>query len=191
MQPSQDGVLVQRFLQGDESALTTLYEQHIPAVYAFLSRLAPKQIDLEDLTQIAFVKAWQHLKTFDQTKSFKTWIFTIAKNTLLDTLKKRQELHFTQLDPEEGLSFEEQIPDTQPLILEELQRVDLEKDIDQLLGRLAWPQRLIITLHLFEDLTFQQIADMQQEPMDTVKTRYRRALLKLRQHMIDGTDRPS
>lgn len=173
--------LIQRYLKGDEEALRLLYEQHIPGVFRFIFRLAPSDIDVEDIVQEAFLKAWKHLARFDQSHSFKTWLFTIAKNTLFDAIKKKRPLTFSELNTgqEDQEPLEIDIADERPLPSELLEEKESQVRLEALLDQLSPPQKTVVTLHLFEDLTFREIGEVVGESMETVKTRYRRALAVL------------
>lgn len=180
IQSDSDSILVQAYLKGDDDALRLLYERHIPGVYNFIARLSPHDIDPEDIVQDAFIKAWRNLKHFDLEKNFKTWIFTIAKNTLLDRLKSNRTVTFSLLEEMKGDEGPEIDPvDQRPLPDEVLQKLESEKYASDLLSSLKPATRAVVVMHVFEDLSFREIGEILGEPMDTVKTRYRRAMQAL------------
>ncbi len=175
-----DAILVEAFLKGDDEALRFLYERHIPGVYNFIARTAPPEVDVEDIVQEAFIKAWRSLKGFKREKNFKTWIFTIAKNTLLDRLKSNRTISFSLLEEgmgDDGPAFDP--VDRRPLPDEVLQMFESDKYASELLGNLKPPSRAVVVMHVLEDLSFREIGEVLGEPMDTVKTRYRRAIQEL------------
>ncbi len=176
-----DTELVQRILKGDDAALGILYAEYVTPVFSFISRLAPPSIDPQDIVQQAFIKAWQHLKQYDSQYPFRTWIFTIARNTLRDQIRKKTPTAFSDLDTDEGPGFEEQVIDEHSTQTSDLidQAID-QKWLDQALQQLPLSQKEVVLLHVVEQLTFQEIADSIKQPMDTVKTRYRRAIQKLK-----------
>ncbi|MBI4159946.1 sigma-70 family RNA polymerase sigma factor [Candidatus Wolfebacteria bacterium] len=73
-----------------EVSLELLIRRYLKPIYGFTYRYVGAGQDTEDVTQETFVKVWRNLKKFDQNKSFKTWIFSIAKNTAIDFLKKKK-----------------------------------------------------------------------------------------------------
>ena len=83
-----DDELVLRALKGDDEALRLLVERYLKQVYRFVFHYLPSSEDAEDVTQEVFVKVWKHLRKFHRDQNFKTWVFTIAKNTALDFLKQ-------------------------------------------------------------------------------------------------------
>lgn len=185
-QSNPDADLVKAYLRGDDDALRFLYERHIPGVFNFISRLAPPELDAEDIVQDAFIKAWRSLNRFDQSRSFKTWLFTIAKNTLLDRVKAKKSIPFSFLDSADGESPSNIEPvDGQPLPDAALQLLESDKAASDLLDKLDPGKRAVVVMHVLEDLSFRQIGEVLGEPMDTVKTRYRRAIQALSKHLKD------
>ena len=85
-----DNQLISKVLDGDEEAFAEIVKIYLKPIYNFLYRLAGDRDAAEDLTQETFVKAWRNLKSFDQKRSFKTWLFTIAKNTAFRLAEKEK-----------------------------------------------------------------------------------------------------
>lgn len=81
-----DNQLIAEYLQGREQALEILINKYLGQIYGFVYRLVGKPEEAEDITQEVFVKVWRSLKKFDKEKSFKPWLFKIAKNTAMDFL---------------------------------------------------------------------------------------------------------
>ncbi len=88
MDEKTDKLLVSEYLAGDEKALGELIALYLKPVYNFVYHIARNAEDTEDITQETFVKAWRNLKRYDQRQNFKTWLFTIARNTPLFIEKK-------------------------------------------------------------------------------------------------------
>src|SRR5258708_2687734 len=97
-----DNKLIQRSIRGDQAAFAELLNRYLAPVYKFSYRYVHNGADAGDIAQEAFLRAWKHLKSFDKSKNFKTWIFTIAKNAALDLLKKKKPMIFSMLAEEEG-----------------------------------------------------------------------------------------
>ncbi len=183
----EDAELVKKYLAGDQDALKRLYEAYIPAVFNFLNRMVPVGLDIENLAQETFVKAWSNLKRYDTDKPFKTWLFTIAKNTLFDELKKKRNVNFSDLQKDDG-EGELDVADDRPLPDELLKAAEADDRIGELLGRLKPKQATVVVLHVLEGMTFVEIGEVMGEPMDTVKTRYRRTLAILEKMLLEEAD---
>ncbi|MCC7357400.1 RNA polymerase sigma factor [Candidatus Uhrbacteria bacterium] len=187
---NSDAELIRLIIRGNDDALRILYERHVNSVFTFITRLAPPSIDPQDIVQDAFIKAWRNITQYDASYSFRTWIFTIARNVLRDQIRKKLPTAFTDLDTEDGLPFEENIVDdrfTKPYL--EIDHVFNQRILEEALQKLSLSQKEVILLHAIEQFTFQEIADTIKEPMDTVKTRYRRSLQKLKMILEPEKDR--
>jgi RNA polymerase sigma-70 factor (ECF subfamily) len=142
----------------------------------------------EDLTQETFIKAWKSLSRFDAMKAFKPWLFSIARNTAIDYVRKKQPFSFSSLEDEEDQAFTDSVTDPRPLPSSLLEHKDLGNQLAQALTHLSPVARSIVLMHETEDLTFQEIADALNEPLNTVKSRYRRALLLLQTKLTPNGD---
>lgn len=172
--------LIEQAIKGQDEALAALIQRYITLVYRFLCRLVGDSATAEDLAQETFLKAWKGLPGFDRKKVFKTWIFSIAKHTAIDFLRKRQPIPFAAFEDEEMPDFSEHIVDTQPLPTELAERADLAAELQRGLDQLNPDARSVVLMHETEELTFQEISEIMQESLNTVKSRYRRAILGLR-----------
>lgn len=181
MEHLTDQELVLEARSGEAAAFDVLVHRYAPAVYRFVFRLVHDAPTAEDVAQETFLKVWKNLKRFDVEKPFKAWMFRIARNTAFDWLKKKRAFAFSELEGEDGetAGFEE-VADESPLPDELVLSRELQDELAAALDRLAPKARSIVLLHEVEDLTFQEIADACDEPLNTVKSRYRRALAELR-----------
>lgn len=181
-----DQELVAKYLNGDAESLEILIRQYMPAVYRFVYRYVGNAEDAEDITQEAFVKAWRNLKRFDRTKSFKTWIFAIAKNTGIDFLKKKKAVPFSVFSARGGgneagdTAFAETLVDSLPLPDEMLAKRDARYAFACAMEKLSPKYKTVLFLRSMRELTFREIAESLGEPLHTVKSRYRRGLVLLK-----------
>jgi RNA polymerase sigma-70 factor (ECF subfamily) len=177
-----DEKLVGEYLDGDEKALEELVRRYLKSIYNFSLRFAGNSSSVEDITQDVFVKVWKNLKKFDRTKSFKAWIFKIAKNTALDYLRQKKILVFSELENEdEENNSLDNIPDLAPLPDEIFDRQNLKEELLAAIDKLPLKYKMVVTLHGLEELTFLEISEILDEPLNTVKSRYRRGLLLVRE----------
>jgi RNA polymerase sigma-70 factor (ECF subfamily) len=176
MEEKSDQQLIKEFLKGNEDSLRELFGRHLSSVYSFISHLSSRQADADDVVQEAFVKVWKNLKRYDPSKPFRTWLFTIAKNTLLDHVKKQKQFVFSLDDKDsDGQPWNEPL-DEKPLPDEVLSNDESEKKIFELVDELVPAQKAVILLHVTEGMTFKEIGEILDTPMETVKTRYRRGV---------------
>lgn len=177
-----DAEIVRAVLRGNKNAFPVLLDRHMDAVFKFAFRYMRNREDADDVTQEAFVRAWKNLRRFDTTKSFKTWLFTIAKNAALDILKKKRPLSFSQLGEEEGKLEALMAPYIdQPEMPDAIyDRKLVNEHLDFALALLPQNYRTVLTMRYQGNLKFREIAEELREPIDTVKSKHRRGLMMLR-----------
>ncbi len=173
-------------LRGDERAMTELVDRYLKPVYAFVYRLTGSAEDAQDIAQETFVKVWKNLKKFRPDASFKTWVLAIARNTAIDWLRKKKNPVFSEFTQDDGYNvLTETLADPAPLPDELVARMQEKHLLDGLLGALPAGDREILLLHYNDHLTFADIGTMIKRPLNTVKSRHRRALIALRK-MLDA-----
>ncbi|MEJ0021200.1 MAG: RNA polymerase sigma factor [Candidatus Doudnabacteria bacterium] len=179
-----DEHLVENYLNGDSHALDLLIQKYLSQTYNFVFKYVHTTQDAEDVTQEAFVKAWKKIDTFKRQYKFKTWLFTIAKNTALDHLKKRGLVPFSALNGEnEGEAFEQSLVSYETLPDEALAKIQDAKIIGHAVDKLPDIYRQVITLYYDDQLNFREIAGLLKQSINTIKTRHRRALAYLRRDL--------
>lgn len=173
-----DEQLVFNYLNGDDKSFEILIKRYLKPIFSFVFRFVENLPEAEDITQEVFLKTWKNLRKFNQKKSFKTWIFTIAKNTCFDWLRKKKEILFSELEKED---FIENLADDRPLPDELFKRRDLENLVNEALEKLSPHHKMILLLRYNDHFTFKEIAEILEEPLNTVKSRHNRAIAKLKQ----------
>lgn len=187
MKAYTDEQLVTNYLKGDEKALEILIKRYLKPIYSFVFRLVGNNQEAEDITQEAFVKAWRNLKKFDSKKKFKTWIFHITKNTSFDFLKKKKTIPFSEFENEEGENtLVETLADPSPLPNKLLKQTSIGEMLNAAMNQLTPKYRLVLFLRYNDYFTFREIAEVLREPLNTIKSRYRRALIMLRKSLSDS-----
>lgn len=181
-----DEQLIVDYLAGDEKSLEILIKRYLKPIYSFSYRYVDNSQDAEDITQEVFVKVWRNLKKFDQSKSFKTWIFHIAKNTSFDLFKKKKAIPFSKFENEEGENtLIETLTDPSPLPNEIFERAGIAEILNVAINQLNPKYRMVLFLRYNDHFTFREIAEALGEPLNTVKSRYRRAIILLKKLLFD------
>ncbi|MCX6785064.1 MAG: sigma-70 family RNA polymerase sigma factor [Candidatus Komeilibacteria bacterium] len=179
---TSESQLIYNYLKGDEKSLEILINSYFKPIYRFIYHYVNNSPEAEDLTQEVFVRAWQNLSKFDQSKKFSTWLFTIAKNLALDFLKKKKALVFSEFEDELGNnSLIETLTDPLSLPDNLFDQANLAELLTAALAKLPTQDRVVVLLHYQDQLNFREISEYLNEPLNSIKSRWRRALIKLNQ----------
>lgn len=177
---SDDEHLIIEYLDGNQDSFRLLVEKYTPSIYNFSVRFVGPEY-ANDITQDVFIKVWKNIKKFDSKRAnFKTWIFTITRNTITDYLRKKKMIPFSTLDKEDEL-FEDSIEDEAILPSEALARLEDKELLNNILDKIPENYREILVLHYQEEMTFDEIGKILGKPLNTVKSYHRRALIKLKE----------
>jgi RNA polymerase sigma-70 factor (ECF subfamily) len=186
MDNDSDEKLVQYFLDGEKKALEVLVFRYFKVIYNFCYRYVGDVNAAEDITQETFVKTWKNLKKFDKNKKFKTWLFQIAKNSCIDYLRKRKTIPFSRFENDDGdNTFIDNFVDSSPLPDEVFKRKDLSSFLEGAINKLPVNHKMVMFLYYKNEFNFREIAEILNEPIDTIKSRYRRGLISLRKEIGD------
>jgi len=170
-----DEQLVNDYLAGDEKSLEILIKRYLKPIYSFVYKRINNFQEAEDITQEVFVRMWRNIKRFDRKKSFRAWIFTIAKNTTIDFIRKYKIASTKKVDN----TFLEKLASSFNL-LEFFEKKETINKLSLVLEKLSDDCRTILSLHYNEYLTFREIAEILKHPLNTVKSRHRRVLIQLK-----------
>ena len=188
--PKTDEILAKESAQGDDASFQELMRRFLTPVFNFSRQYVRAQAEAEDITQDTFLKVWKNIKKFNQGQKFKPWIFTIARNTALDHIRKRKAIPFSEIDTSDEYGqensapqFSETLEDLEPIADELFEQTENTDKISVALEILRPEYRSVLMLHYAEDLTFEEIAIVMNNPMNTVKSWHRRALEILRNHL--------
>jgi RNA polymerase sigma-70 factor (ECF subfamily) len=178
--------LVQRAQAGDRDALSSLVQSQQTYVYSIAMSLMHNPADAADMTQEVFIRLMRSLGTYRAETKFTTWLYRLVTNICLDGLRRRgrpvESLDDTSSGGnEDATSIGQRLADsdrwTQPE--EEVQLRESATEVRAALAQLPPAQRLALTLHYFEDLRYEDIAEVMGLPLNTVKSHIRRGKERL------------
>lgn len=178
---------IKQVLKGDQSAYADIVSLYQQSLHQVCYRMLGNKEEAEDAAQEAFIKAYIHLHTYDQKRKFSTWLYRIATNLCIDRIRKKKPDYY--LDAEvpgtEGLDMYSQLAADELLPEEELERMELQERIQYEISRLPDKYRAVIILKYIEELPLQEISDILDIPLGTVKTRVHRGREALRKQLGD------
>lgn len=190
-QKEADRLLVERVQNGDVAAYDILVHRYRERLYSVVYNLTSNREDALDLTQEAFIKAFQSINRFRGNSSFYTWIYRIAVNNTLSHLKKyrnRKYLSFDNLDNEASQAdiFEAVASKTKTEKATLLK--ELHEKLNEALQKLSLKHRSVVVLFEIEGMSHEQIAEILKCSVGTVRSRLHYAKQQLKLYLKDFVD---
>jgi len=185
---NDEPLLIDRARGGDVDAYDELIRRHQERIYGTVYHMTSNHEDANDLTQETFIKAFQALKSFKGGSSFYTWIYRIAVNKTINFLKQRKNRQAMSLN---DLDFNaENDPDLVALISDKTPRRDaglaeLQEKLNEAMGKLSDVHRLVVTLHDIQGVPHEEIAQIMDCNVGTVRSRLFYARQQLQGHLSD------
>lgn len=161
--------------KGDPDAFARLYDRHKEGLLNFCYRMLRNWEDAGDIFQDAFRYLHAHAASYQPTAKFTTYLFHIARNMCIDVLRRRKRWNLQQLDP--GIDVADGAPAPAP----PLEQGEMEEKIKKAMEELPEPYREVVHLRVVEDLAYEEIAEVLECPVGTVKSRLHSGLGLLRQ----------
>jgi RNA polymerase sigma-70 factor (ECF subfamily) len=166
----KDEELVVAICKGDKDLFGELIDRYEAKLTRYVKRFTQHEDDVSDIIQIVFIKAYTHLQSFDTSRSFNSWIYRIAHNESVTYLRKRgtEKISFIDFDTFLPHPFAKETAD------HEVMKNDDKRMLDLSLKELSPKYREVLVLYYYEELSYQEIADVLHIPIATVGVRIRR-----------------
>ncbi|HEX4123680.1 MAG TPA: sigma-70 family RNA polymerase sigma factor [Tepidisphaeraceae bacterium] len=177
-----DERLLDEYRHGDKAAFAKLVARYHRELYHFLVRFLANRATAEDVFQETFLQVHQSAQTFDPTRRFRPWLFTIAANKARDLLRSQSRRPINPLqatidrNDSEGREFIDLLPSLAELPGDALERHELEQRVHDTVVGLPEPLREIILLSYFHQFPYKQISEILNIPLGTVKSRLHAAV---------------
>ena len=186
MEVKQEKILknIQKAKQGDQVAFTFLLDFYWNEVYGYMLKRTENETDTDDIVIETFAKAFDKIGTYNPEFGFNTWLITIAKNVHIDMLRKKKSTLFLEITDEED-SLANQVLDETPTVEDKL---ITEQNLSKLLlqiKQLKPAYQEVIQLRYFQEMTYQDMAEQLNEPLNNIKIKLLRAK-KLLAEIISG-----
>ncbi len=175
-----DMALIQRVAQGDKTAMRQIYETHAGPLGSFVKNWLADPTHAADLVHETMLEVWRNAARFEGRSSLKSWIFSIARNKSIDSNRRNSRMSYTDEMPE---IVDEQIG--ADLLMSAAQNAKALRDA---MTELSEAHRRVLHLAFFEDLKYEEIAQIEDCPVGTVKTRVMHAKKKLL-HIVKKNDK--
>jgi RNA polymerase sigma factor (sigma-70 family) len=168
---------VQRALNGDESAYKILLTRYERGIYNMIFQMVKNREETEDLVQETFIKAFNALDSYNQQFAFSTWLYKIAFNNCIDSIRKRKLRTLPldkPIDTKEG-QVQQDIRDDTSSPEKQMLYAEKTRQIHEAIDHLPDKYRRVIMLRHQEERSYEEISEMMKIPIGTVKARIFRA----------------
>ncbi len=177
MESHEFDILIMNVAQGDSDSLEQLYNACAKGVYALAYSIVKSHAAAEDIMQDTFVRVWSSASTFTSTGNGRAWIYRIARNLSLNAVTRGKADSLDAITEETG--------DRLAALDSTENSAVMGHSIDSAISSLGDKEREIITLHSMSGLTLNEISDLLDVPLGTIKWRHAQALKKLRALLSD------
>jgi RNA polymerase sigma-70 factor, ECF subfamily len=159
---------------GDQVAFTYLLDHYWNEVYGFMIQRTENETDAEDITIETFSKAFDKITTYNPEFQFNTWLIAIAKNVHIDLLRKKKSSLFIDItDEEDNIAYN--IADSTPSAEDKIITEQNLSRLLQFIKELKPHYQEVIQMRYFQEMSYQEIADDLNEPLNNVKIKLLRA----------------
>ncbi len=179
----EDVAFMRRTRDGDMAAFEQLVEKHQALVVGTVGRMLGGNADAEDIAQQVFVRVWKSAGRYEPRAKFTTWLLKITRNLVFNELRRRKRHTTTpmQFEPE---GEEMQLPDEQAKSpARSLLDRELQRSVDAAITDLPESQRMAVVLRRYEELSYDEIAEVLGQSVPAVKSLLFRARTELRQKL--------
>ena len=174
-----DRVLLNHYLSGDRSAMSQLIERHSRRVRDYINMMVKDRDVADDIFQETFIKVYINLHRYRPDYTFGQWVYTIARNTFIDYVRRRQE----------DLPIDERFAapaSNSPTPEESFINLQQRRQIEHYLERLSPRYRELIVMRFFDEYSYEEIAAKLSLPLGTVKTQIHRAREQMCRMIVEG-----
>lgn len=191
LSPSRDVELLSRIAAGDERALGELYDSTSALAFSLAMALLRDPADAEEAVGDAFAQIWRTAREFNENRgSLQAWVTTVVRSRALDRLRARRRTERVVLGASDiAQDLHQSAEDSAPTPDVATESAELGKQVAAAIAALTPAQQEALRLAYFEGLSQSEIAEHLREPLGTVKTRMRAALIKLREMLAPMRER--
>lgn len=174
-----DMLKIRRAVRGDEGAFEELIAPYLDATYRLCLRMMGSEQDAADMAQEALVRAWRSLSTYKGQSRFSTWLYRVTCNVCLDELRKRRWEQNQSLQQMQQEGFDPADPNETPEGAAE--RRQTRRELAQAIAALSQEHRAALVLRDVQGLSYEEISEVLDVNLNTVKSRISRARAALRE----------
>ena len=173
----QENQLIDKCLRGDGIAFKQLINNYRSQLFGYMWRYSNSRFEAEEMFQETLIKVWKGLKKYNHQQKFSSWLFTIGHNVAMDSIRRRKkDILFSSIAD----NFEMHAPNKPD---EEITREEQIRLINESVDGLSEKQKAVFLLRQHGDLTFKEIAETINEPLNTVISHMHYAIKKIKKQL--------
>jgi RNA polymerase sigma-70 factor, ECF subfamily len=171
--------------KGDQNAYAEIVEIYKNKVYQLCYRMLGNRHEAEDVAQEAFIRAYVNIHTYNPNMKFSSWLYRIATNLSIDRIRKKKPDFYldAEVSGTDGLTMYSQLAATEASPEDVLESLELQETVQKAILKLPEKYRSVIVLKYIEELSLQEISEILDLPVGTVKTRIHRGREALRKQL--------
>lgn len=175
-----DALLVKKYVEGDENALTVLINRHQSKIFGFIYSKIPDRDISNDIFQDTFIKVIRTLKSqsYNEEGKFLPWVMRIAHNLIIDHFRKNKKMPMFR--ETEEFSIFSIMSDDSLTIENKIIRDQVEIDLKKLIDELPTDQKEVLVMRMYQDMSFKEISEVTGVSINTALGRMRYALMNMR-----------
>jgi len=179
-----DITLMMSVKRGDEEAFQALVERHQYRIVGTVAKMLGRETDAEDIAQQVFVRVWQSASRYEPEAKFTTWLLTITRNLVFNEMRRRRRSKLVEMQTEEDEERFAQHEDSTARSPSSLaQNAELQNAIADAIAALPESQRMAVILRRYEELSYEEIAEVLKTSVPSVKSLLFRARTELKERL--------
>ncbi|MCX6169533.1 MAG: RNA polymerase sigma factor [Ignavibacteriales bacterium] len=173
MSTTHEQNLIEKCRSGNTSAFGPLMQIYRRQLFSYLFKLSGERTQAEDLLQETLIKTWKGIKKYSERQKFSSWLFTIAHNTAMDNLRKRNNDYLiSDVEPDELQSANDPH--------KEFIKNETNTLIEKAIVTLSTKQKEVFLLRLYGEMSFKEISELTKEPLNTVLSHMHYSVKKIK-----------
>src|SRR6476660_9626308 len=180
---AEDVRLMRLVSRGDTSAFEKLIERHQALVAGTVARMLSSSSDVEDIAQQVFIRVWKGARRYVPRAKFTTWLLKITRNLVFNEMRRTKRRHHVPLQSEVGVEDPPLKDETTLAPDASLLESELQQAIEEAIQRLPETQRMALVLRRYQQLSYEQIAEVLELSVPAVKSVLFRARTELRSRL--------
>lgn len=183
---TDEAKLIKQVVDGDNEAFALLVKAYEDKVYNLCLRMCGDREEARDLAQEAFIKAWRGLRFYKHEAAFSTWLYRLTGNVCIDYLRRKKRRAAVSLTSSDEEETQLEIPDPTPTPEEQTLDLSTRQAVSDAMEKLEEDFRMVLTLRVMEERSYDEIAEIMDLKVGTVKSRLARAREKLKKILLQS-----